>query len=134
MRPVHSGWDVGLPTTEEELGRMPTQSVILYTEALDFANHLRALDYAPSASRLVAGHKQDCYGCPIAATATEGCLDGSWMVGPAGAVRLGPKGGIKRGYSPVKVPKGALEFMAAFDAGEFPELLAESTGCEQVVA
>jgi hypothetical protein len=92
--------------------------------ALTFANHLAARDNAPQSTTLKVGRCGDTAGCPVATTAgaatfhpTFGLING-WQVG-ALAVRFGPRGGVQ---DTVVVPEPVREFMAAFDAGAYPEL------------
>ena len=91
--------------------------------ALEFANALRARDNAPAATELMPGERQDCATCPIARTASEGCERGSWFVGPAHAMRLGPRGGEGE---VVLIPLAVCEFMLAFDRGAYPDLIVPS--------
>lgn len=109
--------------------------------ALTFANHLAARDVvrelgpwpssssadtsdAPTSTTLHAGVVGDTAGCPVATTAgaatphpTFGLING-WQIGQV-AVRYGPRGGVQ---DTVAVPEQVREFMAAFDAGAYPEL------------
>ena len=98
----------------------------LVDAALAFANTLRAISGKPPADRLEVGVPLDCIGCPIARTAGAAHLSkagnacGGWHVGPVAAL-LGRDGRTK---NEVNVPPMASVFMAAFDAGEYPELVA----------
>lgn len=89
--------------------------------ALEFANVLRFRDNAPSAGTLSAGFRRRSDACTIASTANDGRGGKDrWEVGPRGAILVGPLGGQK--CAPVPVPEPVLEFIAAFDAGMYPQL------------
>ena len=99
--------------------------------ALGFANALRARDNAPAATELLPGARQSCVDCPVARTATAGCERGSWFVGPASAMRLGPRGGEGE---VVKTPAEVREFIRAFDKGTYPGLIDRDRLMERVRA
>lgn len=94
---------------------------VLEGEALAFANRLRAVHGHAAVDALEPGVPHSCCGCPVAATA-GGWTPGSygWEVGKLGAVYVGPQGGIRK---TVPVPAPVLDFMAAFDAGEYQSLV-----------
>lgn len=96
----------------------------LAATALQFANVLRAHDGNDPLPALVIGDALDCARCPVANTANMGVRSGRprWEVG-AVAVKVSRTGKPTRGKDQVPVPPTVLEFMAAFDAGMFPELL-----------
>jgi hypothetical protein len=95
--------------------------------ALAFANTLRAQDGRYVMPALVVGAPCDCARCPVANTANVGVKPSSprWEIGGV-AVKMSRTGKPTRGKATVAVPPSVSEFMCAFDAGEFPELLAES--------
>lgn len=95
--------------------------------ALHFANSLRVIAGEDRKRKLAKGVPNSTGGCPVAATAggaahhrTYGAVNG-WTVGRAGAQRHGPNGGVR---DTVPVPSAVQDFMAAFDAGMFPDLIA----------
>jgi len=98
----------------------------LATAALDFANALRIRRNEGTVKALAPGVPVSCAGCPIAATAGSatphdsfGFVNG-WLV--AGEAKLyGPRGGQR---DLVPVPPVVQDFMCAFDAGMFPDLIA----------
>lgn len=95
--------------------------------ALSFANTLRHISGLMSVDALEPGEPGDSAFCPISTTAgaptmhpTFGLCDG-WQVGGV-ALLCGPRGGTS--YVVHTFPEGVREFMAAFDAGMYPELIA----------
>ena len=97
----------------------------LQRAALDFANALRAEDGREPVPALVMGTPYSCAGCPIAATANMGTRRDypQWEVG-AVAVKISASGKPTRGRAQVPVPPKVPEFMAAFDSGMYPDLIA----------
>lgn len=96
---------------------------VLADDALSFANEFRAITGLEPAVELSPGSTGDCAGCPIARTAGGYAYgQGGWHVGALSAL-LGPRGGLRR---TVQTPKSALDFMAAFDAGMFPDLTVDA--------
>lgn len=87
----------------------------LKKDALSFANTLRKGDGRTHARSLAIGIRRHTSECPIVRTAGEG-----WEIGPAGAMKVGPRGGQKGPLVPV--PESVRDFMAAFDSGMYPEL------------
>src|SRR4051812_11072307 len=96
---------------------------VLADAALEFANRLRARCNHGLVSALVPGVPYSCAGCVVAVTA-GGWKNGAfgWEVGAGGAIYVGPRGAVRE---TVPVPPLVLEFMAAFDVGMYPELVAE---------
>lgn len=90
--------------------------------ALGFANVLRAHDGRDSLPALVMGVGRDCCECPIARTANQGVRRdvARWEIGRGGAIKVTRSGNLKG--DPVPMTPSAIEFMAAFDAGAYPDL------------
>lgn len=87
---------------------------MLERAALDFANELRARDGKQPASALEAGVCNDTFGCPIANTAP------GWQVGHY-ATSFDFDGSV---VAQTVIPGRVKDFMAAFDAGMYPHLVA----------
>lgn len=90
--------------------------------ALDFANVLRQHDGREPLPALIMGVDHDCAECPIARTANQGAhnFGAQWEIGRGGAIKVTRHGNVKG--DPIPLTPSALEFMAAFDAGAYPEL------------
>ena len=94
-----------------------TELDTLAVAALDFANALRAQDGNEPATVLARGRQRNIGRCPIAATAGRG-----WMVSVEAFKVVG---GSALKVTPV--PSSVQDFMAAFDAGMYPDLIAEAS-------
>jgi hypothetical protein len=92
----------------------------LKAAALEFSNVVRGYDGREPLPELVPGVLTDCRGCTVAATINHGLepRHGTWEVGPK-ALKMSRYGEV---LSSVPTPPMVSMFLAAFDAGECPEL------------